>query len=375
MIDLVVPKLNNNDTSYTLVEWLFDDGDVVRGGDTVAVLETSKAAADLETHHEGVLHRLLPQMAECGFGDVIARIFASERDRQEFLASSRPATAPEPANAPVVITKAARELAEREGIDQDRLLALGKPVVKQSDVEQLLTGQGDAAAATTEPLSRSQRAIGAVVTESHRSIPAALAVVKVHVDPALALARRLSRETGQMIGLPDILIRCLAGLRPQFPPFFATLADGDRALRPAQAADIGVTVDLGTGLFVPVLRDVEHLGCAQIAASLMDFRERALAGGFQPHELTGANIMVSLHAEPDVVLAGPIIYPGQTGVVCLAGVSHELVLDDVGEVAVRRVVNISLVYDHRVVNGREAVAFLQALKAAVQSGTDPATGR
>lgn len=86
----------------------------------------------------------------------------------------------------------------------------------------------------------------------------------------------------------------------------------------------------------------------------------ALADGFQPDEPTGATIMVSLHTEPDVVPAGPIIHPGQTGVICLAGISHELTLDDTGEVTVRRVVN-----------GWDAVAFLQALKAAMQTGTDP----
>ncbi|WP_157746433.1 2-oxo acid dehydrogenase subunit E2 [Micromonospora inositola] len=77
--------------------------------------------------------------------------------------------------------------------------------------------------------------------------------------------------------------------------------------------------------------------------------------------------MVSLHTEPDVVLAGPIVFPGQTCVLAIGGTHDELALDATGQVVARKFVNLSAVYDHRVVNGREAVAFLQAVKAALEA--------
>ncbi|MEO6089061.1 MAG: 2-oxo acid dehydrogenase subunit E2 [Umezawaea sp.] len=360
MTELVVPKLNNNDTSYTVVEWLFEDGEQVRAGDAVAVVETSKAAADLESEHDGVLHRMMPLMAECKFGDVLARVFPTEAERQEFLAAQQTAQTPAgDAPADVVITKSARELAEQLGIDLDRLRALGKRVVKQSDVEQLAPEDG------LVELSRQQRAVAAVVSESHATVPAALAVVKVHADPALRHARRLGKQAGSLIGLPELLVKAVAARRGEFPVFFASRVD-DRSVRLAEQVNVGVTVDVGTGLFVPVVRDVEALSPAEIAGRLMDFRERALEEGFSAQDLAGGNVMVSLHTDADIVLASPIVFPGQTCVVCLAGTSHELVLDETGEVAARRVVNVSLVYDHRVVNGREAVAFLHALKAELE---------
>lgn len=370
MSDLVVPKLNNNDESYTLVEWLAEDGATVRAGDAVVVIETSKAAADLEVERDGVLHHVVPVLAECTHGDVIARVFGSTEQWQDFLAGQQaevvdqpPADVVDQPPADVVITNSARQAAERLGVPLERLRELGKKVVKQADVERLAAPR-DAVA-----LTRAQRAVAAVVTKSHHDVPAALAVVKVHVDAALRRARQLGKQTQTLVGLPELLVTAVAGLRERFPPFFASRVD-DRSIRFADAAHVGVTVDVGTGLFVPVIRSADELSPDRIASALMELRERALANGFDARTLSGGNIMVSLHTDQDVVLAAPIVHPGQTCVVCLAGVTHELALDEAGEVASHRVVNISMVYDHRVVNGREAVAFLHALKDELENGSD-----
>ncbi|MEU5695017.1 2-oxo acid dehydrogenase subunit E2 [Actinosynnema sp. NPDC020468] len=357
MPELVVPKLNNNDDCYTLVEWLVEDGCAVRAGDPVAVVETSKAATDLEVEHSGVLHREIPLLAECRFGDVIARLFATEEERQAFLATRTPVAEP---TEDVVITNSAREAAERLGVPWESLRALGRKVVKAADVEAL-------ASTDVVTLSRSQRAVAAVVTATHHEVPAALAVVKVHVDAALRRARTLTRETKVLVGLPELLITAVAARRADFPLFFATRLD-DRTARLASSSDVGVTVDVGTGLFVPVVRAADTLAPPVVADTLMTFRERAASDAFDPADLTGANIMVSLHTDQDVLLAAPIVFPGHACVVCLAGVAHELVLDDAGDVVARRVVNLSLVYDHRLVNGREAVAFLKAVKEELEEG-------
>ncbi|MCG5435281.1 2-oxo acid dehydrogenase subunit E2, partial [Micromonospora foliorum] len=215
-------------------------------------------------------------------------------------------------------------------------------------------------------LSRAQRAVAAVVTESHREVPAALAVIKVRVDAALTMARQLTRTTRTLVGLPELLVKAIGELREEHPLLFAAPGDGS-SVRLAESAHVGVTIDVGTGLFIPVVRDVEELTCAEIAETLMDFRSRAGGTGFRAGELAGGTIVVSLHTDPDVVLAGPIVFPGQTCVVAIGGTQDELALDAAGQVVTRRFVNISAVYDHRVVNGREAVAFLQAVKAALES--------
>lgn len=353
MHEVVVPKLNNNDATYTLVEWLCEDGAPVRAGDPLVVIETSKAASELECEQDGVLHRVAGELTECAHGETIARVFATDEERRSFLAA---AAQEAPAPDGLVITSSARELADSLGIDDERLLAIGKPVVRRADVESLA-----APATDVHELPRSQRGVAAVVTAAHRDIPAAFAAIRVEVDTALRAARAVSKRTGTLVGLPELVIMAIAARLPDFPLFFATPLDEGR-VRLAATADVGVTVDVGTGLFVPVVRDAATRSVAEVADRMLDYRARALTGELDESDLTDANIMLSLHTDEDVVVAAPIVHPGQTCVVCLPGVQHELTLDDAGDLVTRRVVQLSICYDHRTVNGQDAVAFLKAVK-------------
>lgn len=358
---MVVPKLNNNDTSYILVDWLFEDGDDVPAGAAVAVVETSKAAEELVCDDGGILHQLVPLGAEFAVGTTIARLFATEADR---LLQSAPASLPAADTTDVVITEPARRRAEELGVELAALSALGLPVVRSGDVEKLAASQ-PVPTLSTRDLSRSQRAVARVVSRTHQEVPDAFAVVKVDVGAAVELGRRLTRDGRQLVGLPELLIKAIAGCRDEFPMMFATRVD-DKTVALADGSHIGVTVDVGTGLYVPVIHDAQKLTCGRIAETLMSLRAAAMEDRFRPADLTGGAIMVSLHHEPDVVIAGPIVFPGQTCVVSLPGIVDEVALDN-GAVVARRVVNLAAVYDHRVVNGREAVAFLKAVKAKLEN--------
>lgn len=391
MADVVVPKLNNNDTEYVLVGWLIEDGQAVKAGDPVAEVETSKSTVELVCESDGVFQHLLPVDGECRPGDVIARVFATEEERRAYATAGGDGPADGGPSAPTherepVLTDSARALAAELGVSAEQLRGLGTKVVKLEDVERLVgAGSAPAAAATPEPpsgtvavgapedstaprhsLPRAQRAVGAVVTESHQAIPAAFAAIKIYLDEAIELARDVTRRTRRLVGVPELLIKAIAGLREEFPLFFATGYDGS-SVRLAEASHVGVTVDVGTGLFIPVVRDAQGLSCGDIADAMIDFRTKAMENAFREPDLTGGNIVVSLHNDADIVLAYPIVFPGQTCVVSLGGVQRELVLDEGGSVQTRRVATVGVAYDHRVVNGRDAVQFLQEIKKALES--------
>ncbi len=103
-------------------------------------------------------------------------------------------------------------------------------------------------------LDRAQQGTAAVVTRAHREVPVAFAAVEVTVDAVLARLRTLSDETGAEVGLPEAVVKAVAAAHPAFPHLFGTLVD-DRTVRLADTVDIGVTVDAGNGLYIPVLRD------------------------------------------------------------------------------------------------------------------------
>jgi 2-oxoglutarate dehydrogenase E2 component (dihydrolipoamide succinyltransferase) len=349
--DIRVPKLSNNDTEYILVEWAVEDGKPVRSGDPVATVETSKAAEELVAEADGYLSHLVEAGAFVTPGQPIATLSSG---RPQPPPDPQPAKGPAPGEDDVTVTAPARALLAELGIPLARAYELGLRVVRRADVEAL------ADAPRTRPLSRVQLAVGRAVSTSHSTIPAAYTAVKMDVGRALAHAAELTKQVKRPIGLAEIFVGAVAGLHERFPLFFSAI-DGDHA-RLSAAAHVGVTVDLGNGLYVAVVRDAARLGMKELATRLMEFRLAAMEARFRPEDLDGANIAITLHTDPDVCLAIPFVFPGQVCALAVTAPQPELVLDDAGAVGSRTVANIGLAYDHRLINGRDAAAFLNALK-------------
>jgi 2-oxoglutarate dehydrogenase E2 component (dihydrolipoamide succinyltransferase) len=359
--DIRIPKLNNNDQAYTLVEWLAPDNEPVKPGDTLATVETSKAAEDVICEDSGVLWHVVPAGSDCGPGDVICRVMppGTERAADERAAPPEPDAADEP-----VITQAAQVLIDELSIGADQLRDLDTKVVRAADIERLAAGNGDQDRMYKLPAV--QRAVARTVQRSHQAIPAAYTVVKVDVGAAQDAARQLGIRLRKMVGLPELLIAAVAPLYEQYPLFFATPQDEDTVLR-AEDSHVGLTIDADNGLFVPVVKNASARTMAEIAEIVGTFRLSASRGRFREQDLSGGNISIALHRDPDVVLAIPLIFPGQTCCLALAGSQQVLVMEEDGNVAARTMANIGLAYDHRFINGAQALHFLQSVKEALES--------
>jgi 2-oxoglutarate dehydrogenase E2 component (dihydrolipoamide succinyltransferase) len=361
--DIRVPKLNNNDARHTLVEWLVDEGAAVTEGDPLLVLETSKATHDVCAPTQGLL---LPQARageEYEVGAVLGRLCADDaelvaaRSTVDELAAGKPVTG-------MVVTAPAAALVERLGISADRLAATGLRVIRREDVERLAES-----GPRRQQLPRPQQAVAEVVTRSHTTIPAGFAAVVVDVGTAVEFARAATKQQRVLVGLPELVVAALAALFPRFTEMFASPHD-DHTFAQPDAPHIALTVDTGTGLYLPVIRDAHERSLREISAATMDMRLSAMRNGFTAGELSGANIVVSLNNEPDVLLAQPFVFPGHTCAVSLGGVREVLKLVS-GEVRSRPEVTLGLAYDHRFVNGRAAVAFLREIKSVLEATQAP----
>ncbi|MFI9788345.1 2-oxo acid dehydrogenase subunit E2 [Kitasatospora sp. NPDC051984] len=310
-VPVVMPKLNNNDTAYLVLEWHVPDGGYVEEGEPLLDVETSKAVEEITAPASGYLRVLAQTGSELGVAEPLAELFAAPQDE--------PAPAELPAKEP----------------------------------------ESAAPADRTYRLDRVQQGTAAVVTRAHREVPAAFAAVEVRVDAALERLRAVSEETDAEVGLPELLVRAVAAARPAFPHLFGTLLD-ERTVELAERADIAVTVDAGNGLYTPVLRDCAARPLAELADDLMEFRLKAYRGEFTAGELSGGALTVSLNLEPGVLLVRPIVMWPQLCMVSIAGPVRRLVPSDDGPVAAN-VVTLGLAHDHRVVNGRDAVAFLRTV--------------
>jgi 2-oxoglutarate dehydrogenase E2 component (dihydrolipoamide succinyltransferase) len=368
--DVAIPKLNSTDDSYVLVEWLVADGAQVSAGDDLALIETSKAVTELTAPGAGRVSQQVAAMSVCRPGEVVAYLAVSAAERTEpSSASVQPARAGETPPELVlgkhlVLTGPARELLTAHGLSEDAVQDLGKTLIRKSDVEAILAGAAPASGRVAA-LPPGQRAVARAVTRSHASIPAAFTVLKMPVDVVLRRQDDASAQARSFIGIPEFLVEAVAQASADFPDCLATVGD-DLSITPADSVDIGVTIDVGTGLYVPVIRAADRLDPAAIAAQLMRYRLRAMRGRMTERDLAGARLTISLHQLPGIVLAEPIIFPGQVCTLSLAAQQRELVLDQAGQVAERSYCYLGMSYDHRVINGRQAADFLAAVSDRMQ---------
>lgn len=392
-----VPKLNNNDDSYVLLQWLVQEGQAVAEGEAVVVLETSKAAEEIDSPCAGVLHHIAAEESQCRPGEVIATIAAPgalpddlgvDEAERALEGSGQAQTASSAArDREIVVTDPARVLAERYHIDIASLASLGKPIIRVADIEQIRGATANGARterATRAPerlasgpgwssyrLPDNQQHVARRVTESHQLTPAALAVMKLQLDPLLARAKELAVQLGIFIGWPELLLQITARLRGDHPMMFARPCAENplKEMQVAGSADVGVTVDVGTGLYIPVIKSADTLSLREIAQAFMRARRGAMRGGLAVEDRGEPALVIAISTTDDVVLTVPLIYPGTVATLMLAGPQRELQLTADGVPRANTFTNIGLAYDHRYINGRDAISFLQAVKRSAESPT------
>ena len=315
---VTVPKINSIDDTYILVRWLVDDANEVHTDQPIVEVETSKATQELTSPASGVLRHLVAPGTVCRPGDTIGRIADDATTANDETTGRSPVPVDPPAST---------------------------------------------------PQQRSQRRVAELVTLSHREIPAAFTAARIAVHEALALADRLSQQDGAAIGLTELVIKALGMLAPRYPTIHSTTGPAGVRHTP-DAIGVAVTIDVDTGLYLPVVTDVAARTLDQIADILIDLRMRALRGQFTEPDFTGATIALSLNVEPGITLVQPIIPPGLTAIVSLPGPEPHPCPDDRRPLAIHPTVQVGLAYDHRHVNGRHAAQFLTDLKHLLEHPTE-----
>jgi 2-oxoglutarate dehydrogenase E2 component (dihydrolipoamide succinyltransferase) len=374
--DLSVPIYNATDDSYLLVEWLAPDGAEVGAGDPVALVETSKAVADLVAGEAGFLVRLVAEGGTCRPGQVVARLFDSHDMARVYQDSGAGAVAADTGPA-VMVTRPAQALLDEYGLGAEAVAALGQRIVRREDVDRLVARRRPVAREVpTDPrpavLSDHQAAVARAVSRSHATIPAAFTLMKVAAVDLLRRRAEAVRQTGGFVGLPELVVEAVAEVAPQHPRILARVAD-DLSLDLAGDLGIGVTVDVGTGLYIGVVHGADLGRLADIARRLMYLRTAALRDRLTAADLAGARITIALHQERGVVYTQPIVHPGQVCALALGAVQSELRRGPSGDIELGEYVHLGLAYDHRVVNGREAMMFLGALRDRLE-GPSVTTG-
>ena len=310
-------------------------------------------------------------------------------DQEEAEPEEEPAAGPEPAptrSAPVVMPSAQR-LLDKHGLEPGEIEASGPGGrLLEEDVEHHLrevSGPGGQPA-TTEPeaapaesapgrreeivpMSPIRRRIAERLVAAQQNAALLTTFNEIDMSAVIELRKR-HRETFQerweiKLGFMSFFVRAAVDALRQFPQVNAEVRGTDIVYR--NHCDIGIAVSTERGLLVPILRNAERLGFAEIERSIADFGERARSGKIKLEELEGGTFTISNGGVFGSLLSTPIVNPPQSGVLGLHAIEDRPIARE-GQVVIRPMMYVALSYDHRIVDGREAVTFLRRIKETIE---------
>jgi 2-oxoglutarate dehydrogenase E2 component (dihydrolipoamide succinyltransferase) len=407
--EILVPTLGESITEATLGEWLKQPGDAVAADEPIASLETDKVSVEVPSPVAGVMGQHAVAVGDTvQVGAMLATVDAGgsapakqDAPQPAVTESAAPAAAPAPADEPqgdaaAALSPSVRRAVLEHGVDPATIKGTGK--------DGRLTKEDVAAAASSKPVLSKAEGPATAPTPASAPAPAAATsggrkeerVKMTRLRQTIARRLKEAQNTAAMLTtFNDVdmtaviearakykdLFEKKHGVRLGFMGFFvkaATMAlkdipsvnasiDGDEIVY-HDYADISVAVSSPGGLVVPVIRDCQDLSVAGIEKTIGDFGKRAKDGTLKMDEMKGGTFTISNGGVFGSLMSTPIINPPQSAVLGLHRIEDRPVVVN-GQVVVRPMMYLALSYDHRLIDGREAVTFLVALKNAIEDPT------
>ena len=403
MSNIVVPTLGESVVEARVARWLKKAGDRVEVGEPVVELETEKIDLEVSAEKSGVIASIARQEgADVKIGELLAVV--DENGAAAAPAASpapaAPAPAPTPAPAPASSGNGSAETAS-----EGRATPTARRMAKDNDVD-LGTVQGSGAAGratkqdvqkamapspapTSAPvastsnkiapvdrteervrMSKRRQTIARRLVEAQHTAAMLTTFNEVDMTAVMALRERrkesFKKEFGVGLGIASFFVKSAIAALRAFPPLNAEIQGDEIVFK--HYYDIGVAVGAEGGLVVPVIRDADKLSFAQIELAIRDFATRATDGTLTLEDLRGGTFTITNGGVFGSLMSTPILNPPQVGILGLHKIQDRAVPMN-GQVVIRPMMYVALSYDHRIVDGREAVQFLVKIKDFVE---DPA---
>ncbi|WP_310450908.1 dihydrolipoamide acetyltransferase family protein [Sulfuritalea sp.] len=387
MIEFKLPALGSDMDEGTLLEWKVGVGDTVRKGQVVAIVDTSKAAVDIESWQEGTVHSLIAEPGQkMPVGTVMATLLEAGEAAPARVGAGDTAPAPAPAPAAAaapaprrMISPAARKHAEEKGIDLDRVTGSGPHgAVTLDDVERAVAGApvtpvaAELPAAALEqgkPIDRTadmRRTIAAAMSRSKREIPHYYVAEDIPLAKALAWlqAANAARPMPERLLPAALLLKGVAMALQRYPELNGYWRDGE--FQAAQAIHLGVAISLRQGgLIAPALLDAGSKTLTQLMQELTDLVKRTRAASLRSSEMSQATVTVTNLGDQGAQAVFGVITPPQVALVGFGRVAERPWAEN-GGLKVLPVVTASLAADHRVSDGHRGALFLRELNDLLQ---------
>ncbi|HXZ47849.1 MAG TPA: 2-oxoglutarate dehydrogenase complex dihydrolipoyllysine-residue succinyltransferase [Usitatibacter sp.] len=408
-VDVKVPQLSESVSEATLVAWRKKPGEAVKRDENLIDIETDKVVLELPAPADGVLARIVKNDGESvTSGELIAVIDTEAAATVAPAGVEKPAAAPAPAAAAAAAKAApapaaaraaspsAAKLAAEKGVNTAWLQGSGRdgrvtkgdvlaapaapapaapspaappppPAARPAPAIQIPTGS------RTEqrvPMSRLRQRVAERLVQSQATAAILTTFNEVNMAPVMELRaryrERFEKEHGVKLGFMSFFVKAAVHALRKYPIVNASIDGSDIVYHGYY--DIGIAVGSERGLVVPILRNADLLSIAEIEQAVADFGRRAKDGKITLEELTGGTFSISNGGVFGSMLSTPIINPPQSAILGIHATKDRPVVEN-GQIVIRPMNYLALSYDHRIIDGREAVLSLVAMKEALE---DPA---
>ena len=394
--EVKVPALGESITSGILVTWLVKEGDYVNKGDLLYELETDKITSEAPAEVAGTISLLAKEGDEVDIGQAVASIDesttppdssdspveASPKVEENTSASSSKGTSEEL----MPLSPAVRKLVDEHGLDPAAIKGTGKggrlikadvlsaidsnsappssKPVKEPDLESNIIQDGRTTRTKLSPIRRkiAQRLVNAqqqaalLTTFNEVDLSEVMALRKKHQEAFVA-------RHGIKLGFMSFFVKAVVHGLQAVPEVNAQI-DGDDLVQ-NHYYDIGVAVGTERGLVVPVVRDCESISFAEVEQQIIGYAQKAREGKLSLNDLQGGVFTISNGGIYGSMLSTPIVNPPQSGILGMHAIQQRPVANN-GEVVIRPMMYLALSYDHRIIDGKEAVTFLKNVKEMLE---------
>ena len=392
-MEIRIPPLSESVSTATLMNWRKKEGDYVERDEVLIEVETDKVVFDIPAPAAGKLARIVkPDGTSVASNDLIAELDTGAA-RPAASAAVAPAAAtpasappaPAVATAEPVMSPAARKLAAEQGVEPATIAGGGRggritkadvlaqvearasaPAAPPVSVEQIIAGRPEQRA----PMSRLRQRIAERLLESQRSTATLTTFNEVNMQPVMEIRTRykdrFEKEHGVKLGFMSFFVKAVIAALKKYPVLNASIDGSDIVYHGYY--DIGIAVSSPRGLVVPILRDADRKSVAEIEKGIADLANRARDGKLTLEELTGGSFTITNGGVFGSMLSTPIINPPQSAILGMHKI-YDRPMAENGQVVIRPMMYLALSYDHRLIDGREAVLGLVAIKDELE---DPA---
>jgi 2-oxoglutarate dehydrogenase E2 component (dihydrolipoamide succinyltransferase) len=385
--EVLVPQLSESISEATLLNWKKQPGEAVQADEILIEVETDKVVLEVPAPASGVLAEIVKgDGSTVTSGEVLARIDTAAKAAAPAATPSAPAPAAaaeaaKPAAKSSVASPAAGKILSEKGIDPATVEGTGRSgrVTKADALNAAQSSAAPAAPAAPAPvgldgrseqrvpMSRLRARVAERLIQSQTENAILTTFNEVNMQAVIDLRKKykdsFEKEHGVKLGFMSFFVKAAVAALKRYPVVNASV-DGKDIIYHGYF-DIGIAVGSPRGLVVPILRNADQLSIAEIEKQIADFGQRAQAGKLGLEELTGGTFSISNGGVFGSMLSTPIINPPQSAILGIHATKERPVVEN-GQIVIRPINYLALSYDHRIIDGREAVLALVAMKEALE---------